>query len=352
MAAQIATTEEIAANVPALTAEGERFALRQRQARMFASSPLVPQHLRSGSPEQAIANCWIALTLAEAMGEVPLVVMQNIHVVNGKAGFASQYMIARANSSGIFKGRIDWRIEGAGESLSVTAYAVLKDTGQEVSVTCDMAMAKAEGWTKNPKYSSMPAVMLRYRSAAFLVRFYAPDVMLGYQTTEEVEDVALAAGPSAPPLTARMIETQAHPAEEAAHDTVTGELIEEPDSAGTLAGEAGPDAEDERESGPATDDEQDEREQPDEVNDRGATLLDAVDQQPAPAAGEDPAAAKANEIIDGIKAATSIAEVTATWGRNAGHIQAMDDGLRSTVVAVKEARLAELQAKPTAEAAQ
>jgi hypothetical protein len=52
-----------------VTPEGERFALRQRQAKMFAMSPLVPEHLRKGSPEQAIANCWIALTLAEAMGE-------------------------------------------------------------------------------------------------------------------------------------------------------------------------------------------------------------------------------------------------------------------------------------------
>lgn len=202
----------------ALTPEAERFALRQRQARMFAVSPLIPDHLRKGTPEQAMANCYIALTLAEAMGEVPLIVMQNIHVVSGKAGFSSQYMIARANSAGIFKGRIDWRIENSDPAnLSVTAYAVLKDTGQEVSVTCDMKMAKAEGWTKNPKYSTMPEVMLRYRSAAFLVRFYAPDVMLGYQTVEEVQDVAIAAGPdlSAQPLTAAMLE---HQAEEPAND--------------------------------------------------------------------------------------------------------------------------------------
>jgi hypothetical protein len=187
----------------ALSPEAERFQLRQRQARMFSMSPLIPEHLRKGTPEQAMANCYIALTLAEAMGEVPLIVMQNIHVVSGKAGFSSQYMIARANSAGIFKGRIDWRIE-RGSNLSVTAYAVLKDTGQEVSVTCDMAMAKAEGWTKNPKYTTMPEVMLRYRSAAFLVRFYAPDVMLGYHTVEEVQDVAIAAGPdlNARPLTA------------------------------------------------------------------------------------------------------------------------------------------------------
>jgi hypothetical protein len=209
MATQLATTND---NPVALTPESERFQLRQRQSRMFAMSPLVPDHLRKGTPEQAMANCYIALTLAEAMGEVPLIVMQNIHVVNGKAGFASQYMIARANSAGIFHGRIDWRIDRSdANNLSVTAYAVLKDTGQEVSVTCDMKMAQAEGWTKNPKYKTMPEVMLRYRSAAFLVRFYAPDVMLGYQTVEEVQDVAIAAGPdlTAQPLTAAMLEHQA-----------------------------------------------------------------------------------------------------------------------------------------------
>jgi hypothetical protein len=215
MASQVVTTDERSgASVPALTPEGERFALRQRQAKMFAMSPLVPEHLRKGTPEQAIANCWIALTLAEAMGEVPLIVMQNIHVVNGKAGFASQYMIARANSSGLFKGRIDWRIDRSdADNLAVTAYAILKETGQEVSVTCDMKMAKAEQWTKNAKYTSMPEVMLRYRSAAFLVRFYAPDVMLGYQTVEEVEDVVASATPSAPPLNARMLIEQSQPIE-------------------------------------------------------------------------------------------------------------------------------------------
>jgi len=209
MATQLATTEERPSN---LSPDAKRFALRQRQAQLFAMSPLVPDHLRKGTPEQAMANCYIALTLAEAMGEVPLIVMQNIHVVNGKAGFASQYMIARANSAGIFHGRIDWRIDRSdANNLSVTAYAVLKDTGQEVSVTCDMKMAQAEGWTKNPKYKTMPEVMLRYRSAAFLVRFYAPDVMLGYQTVEEVQDVAIAAGPdlNAQPLTAAMLEHQA-----------------------------------------------------------------------------------------------------------------------------------------------
>ncbi|WP_313230201.1 hypothetical protein [Sphingobium yanoikuyae] len=229
--ASLPVTASDATPLAAQTEEG-RFALRQRQARMFAMSPLIPEHLRKGPPEVAMSNCYIALTLAEAMGEVPLIVMQNIHVVNGKAGFASQYMIARANSSGVFKGRIDWRIDRSNpQNLSVTAFAFLKETGDEVSVTCDMAMAVAEGWTKNPKYKSMPEVMLRYRSAAFLVRFYAPDVMLGYQTVEEVSDVAMAVEPAAP-LSAAML---AAPVEEDAEQVdgtqpVAGELaLEGPD---------------------------------------------------------------------------------------------------------------------------
>lgn len=244
MATQIATIDQ---GGSALSPAAEAFQLMQRKARTFAMSPLVPDQLRKGTPEQAIANCYIALTLAEAMGEVPLIVMQNIHIVNGKAGFASQYMIARANSSGIFKGRIDWRIDKSDpNNLSITAFAVLKDTGQEVSVTCDMKMAAAEQWTKNPKYRTMPEVMLRYRSAAFLVRFYAPDVMLGYQTVEEVADVAIAAGPdlNAAPLTVAQIEHQAAGGEklvevdEPAHDPETGEIHDEPDEEAARAADA------------------------------------------------------------------------------------------------------------------
>lgn len=197
------------------TNEVQSFELMQREAKLFSNSPLIPDHLRKGGAEQAMANCYIALKMAKTMNEDPLVVLQNIHIVNGKAGFASQYMIARANSSGVFKGRINWRVEHRNtDNLSVTAYAHLADSGEEVSFTCDLPMARAEGWVKNPKYKSMPEVMLRYRSAAFLVRFYAPDVMLGYHTAEEWDDVAAAgrAGPvidAAPALTADMLAQQA-----------------------------------------------------------------------------------------------------------------------------------------------
>lgn len=173
----------------ALVTTDNTFQLMQREAKLFAMSPLVPQHLRQGSPEQALANCYIALHMARAMDENPLLVMQNIYIVSGKAGWSAQYIIARANRSGVFKGRINWRKIGSGDSLEVTAYAHLADSGEEVSATVSMAMAKAEGWTKNSKYQTMGEHMLRYRSATMLVRLFAPEVMMGYQTVDEIEDV-------------------------------------------------------------------------------------------------------------------------------------------------------------------
>ncbi len=169
---------------------GEAFAQGQRVANLFANSQLVPQHLRG-----KVADCFIALHIANRMGEDPLTVMQNIYIVSGKAGWSAQYMIARARTSGAFKGGITWDVAGEGDGLAVTAKAVLASSGEQVAIAASMKMAKAEGWTKNQKYMSMPELMLRYRSATLLIRLYAPEVMLGMQTIEEVEDVNAARGP-------------------------------------------------------------------------------------------------------------------------------------------------------------
>lgn len=164
------------------------FAQAMKVAETFAGSQLVPVHLR-GKP----ADCFIALAMAVELQENPIIVMQSIYVVNGKAGWSASYMIARANRSGVFALPITWRTEGNGDSLAVTATTALARTGEEVTVTASMAMAAAEKWTVNPKYKSMPEHMLKWRSATMLIRLYAPEVMLGYHTADEIEDVTAAA---------------------------------------------------------------------------------------------------------------------------------------------------------------
>ena len=167
----------------------EGFELLQRVGNMFAKSELVPAHLR-GKP----ADCIIAVQLAHEMGLAPLSVLQNIYMVSGKAGWSAQFLIARANASGVFDDSgIDWDVEGKGADLSVTAYATKRAGGRRVEYTVSMAMAKAEGWTKNAKYQTMPELMLRYRAATTLIGLYCPEVKFGLGVREELEDVAVSA---------------------------------------------------------------------------------------------------------------------------------------------------------------
>jgi hypothetical protein len=143
-----------------------------------------------------MADCLIAYAIAKRTREEPLVVLQNIYFVSGRAGWSATYMIAKANRSGVFARRINWRVEGEGKNLRVTAFATLADSGEPVEATASMAMAEAEGWTKNPKYRTMPDQMLRYRSATMLIRLFAPEVMMGLPVADEI-DYQQARGPAA-----------------------------------------------------------------------------------------------------------------------------------------------------------
>jgi hypothetical protein len=170
----------------------------QRVAKVLASSKLVPPHFQGN-----VADCLIALQIARRLNEEPMTVCQQLYIVNGKPGWSTAYMISRVNRSGILKGPITWDETGSGDALTVTAKAIISEAGEEIRVTTDMRMATAEGWTKNPKYKSMPAHMLRWRSAAMLIRLYAPEVMLGMPVVEEIEtappmrDVTPAGAPAA-----------------------------------------------------------------------------------------------------------------------------------------------------------
>lgn len=182
-------------NLPAVSTDYDplapaHFEHSQRVAKMFAASELVPPHLRG-----KMADCLIAYAIARRTREEPLVVLQNIYFVSGRAGWSATYMIAKANRSGVFARRINWRVEGEGKNLRVTAFATLADSGEPVEATASMAMAEAEGWTKNPKYRTMPDQMLRYRSATMLIRLFAPEVMMGLPVADEI-DYQQARGPS------------------------------------------------------------------------------------------------------------------------------------------------------------
>lgn len=171
------------ASSSSLLANPASFEHTWRVAKAFSMSQMVPPHFQ-GKPE----NCMVALLMAEQLEVNHLLALQNLTVIQGRPGFNAQFAIALANRRGPFAGPITWRSSGKGDSLEVAAQAVIKTTGEQVSVTVSMEMARAEGWTKNTKYKSIPEQMLRYRSATWLIRLYCPEVLLGFGTSDEIED--------------------------------------------------------------------------------------------------------------------------------------------------------------------
>jgi hypothetical protein len=193
----------------------------------IAKSGLVPEHFAKNP-----AAIYTAISMAKALGEVPETLMQEIFFIGGRAGLSAKYMLSRLQRTGAIKGTVRYLVRGEGRGLAVRAVAIDGETGVEVTgPEVSMAMAEAEGWTKNPKYKSMPEVMLRKRAVTFLARDHYPGALMGFLTVDEAEDVAVSRG--AFRTTAVRGESPSGflaAASSSAHDPETGEVLDEPSS--------------------------------------------------------------------------------------------------------------------------
>ncbi|KAA5611564.1 recombinase family protein [Rhodovastum atsumiense] len=210
------------------------FELTQRIAKMFANSGLVPEQYRAvirkktGRDEEyvenpaAIPNCVIALNMAQRLNADPLMVMQNLHIVEGRPSWSAQFMVAAANSCGRFtpiKYRVTrgeereveyvvtgWRDGANGRreryeekrkarvpDLRCVAYAHDKATGELLeSPEVSIEMALAEGWYQRAgsKWQTpMREQMIRYRAATFFCRLYSPELLMGLPSTDEAVEI-------------------------------------------------------------------------------------------------------------------------------------------------------------------
>lgn len=169
-----------------MLAGGAAFAHIQRVAKMFSSSDLIPEQFRG-----KVANCTIALEMAHRMGANPMAVMQNLYIVHGRPGWSAQFIIACLNQCGKFS-PLRFDVTGEGDKKSCVAWALEKETNEKLyGPPVSIQMAKDEGWLgkSGSKWKTMPDLMLRYRAATFFGRLYAPDLLMGMQTAEELRDV-------------------------------------------------------------------------------------------------------------------------------------------------------------------
>ncbi|WP_336975302.1 hypothetical protein [Acinetobacter pittii] len=211
----------------------EAFELSQRIAKMLSASTLVPEQYRqtikvkTGKDQygnmtyreepnpNGLANCVIALNMASRLNADPLMVMQNLYLIEGRPSWSSQFIMAAINSCGRFSA-LRFELEDLGEKeveytetvwenrskknvvkkitirdLSCVAFAVERETGERIeSSKITMEMAVKEGWygKNGSKWQTMPEQMLRYRAASFFGRVYAPELLMGLRSTEEEQE--------------------------------------------------------------------------------------------------------------------------------------------------------------------
>lgn len=195
MATNVATLAELRAPPAQSTAivragffDAAGFELMQRVSKAFASSSLVPQVYQGN-----VANCMIAINMAERIGADPMMVMQNLYIVHGRPGWSAQFLIATFNHCGRFTAlRYEWFGDKGKDTWGCRAYATEKENNEKiVGPDITIALSKAEGWFQKSgsKWQTIPQLMLMYRAAAWMIRTYAPEIAMGLHTAEELGDV-------------------------------------------------------------------------------------------------------------------------------------------------------------------
>lgn len=182
-------------------ANGEQFQMAMQAAEMLASSSMVPTTYQNNP-----GSCFIALNTALRLRMDPLMIMQNLYVVQGRPSWSGQFAIALVNICPKFE--LTWFEFRNGDDFQagVRMCAQLK-TGQHVYGTwVTPEMVKAEGWGK--KWQTMPEQMYKYRAAAFFARTNCPEALLGLSVEGEAEDMV---GKSQPDIKPPLFRSKAAP---------------------------------------------------------------------------------------------------------------------------------------------
>lgn len=160
-------------------------------ASVFARSNLVPDHYK-GKPAEIL----IALDSARNLGVDGMVFLQSTTVISGRQGMSASLITSLVQRSGLVKGAIRFEEDETSEmvegmkNMRCRAWAIEKETGEKlIGPWVDLKMAKAEGWFRNPKYKSMPGIMLEKRALTFFARRFFPETLNGMHEATELEDM-------------------------------------------------------------------------------------------------------------------------------------------------------------------
>ena len=159
------------------------FAQVYRMSEALAKSTIIPKDYYNNP-----ANIVIAIDVANRLNANPLMVMQNLYIVNGRPAWSSQFLSATINASKKFKTNIQYEMINEGKpDMKCRAYVLDNDENRLDGPWLTMEMAEKEGWINKSgsKWKTMPEVMIRYRAVSFFARLHCSDLTMGFYTAEE-----------------------------------------------------------------------------------------------------------------------------------------------------------------------
>lgn len=153
----------------------------------IADTEFVPKGLRGSAPATAAAMLY-----GREVGLPPMTALNMTHVVEGKPGISAEGMRALVFAAGH---EIEF-LDSTGAVCSMRA----RRRGAErwTELTWNLDMARAAGLAGKGNWSKYPRAMLQARCTTELCRMVFPDVIHGFRSVEELEDMTDEPGDQAP----------------------------------------------------------------------------------------------------------------------------------------------------------
>lgn len=189
-----ASVSPVAVGTSALVLGGDSMDKMLKFAEMMATSRItIPKHLQGNS-----GDCFAIVMQSMQWGMNPFAVAQKTHLVNGVLGYEAQLVNAVINARAPITTRLnyewfgDWsKINGKTSNdadVGVIVSATLR--GENEPRTLSISMAQVGAVRNSPLWVADPRQQIAYLATKRWSRLHCPDVILGVNTTDELEDYA------------------------------------------------------------------------------------------------------------------------------------------------------------------
>jgi hypothetical protein len=181
------TGKEVSARPPAPLSvsvipvlDASTFEQMQRVATAMAAASLTPSHLRGGTREETIGNCFLIVNQAVRWNVDPIALAQCAYVLKGKLGYEGK-VIAGVVTSRLAE-RLNYEYSGEGDKRTVVVAGKIPGEKNVRTVTGTVG----EYRTGNEMWTRQPDQQLAYRGAVVWARRHMPDVLLGIYSDDEL----------------------------------------------------------------------------------------------------------------------------------------------------------------------